>query len=324
MKKVMYLALLVVIMPLGDLKAMDYDQLSAWQKERAVKIKRSAEDKGLALYLPSGIDLIKKSIPECKEVILPNAEGLSEKQLLMVVSDLESSLEHSVPDCYKTGTGKITQWGYAGYHKYDNQYKSSDEILALSEEDRRKAAEEGLLKLNREVIPLNSAYNRKTALPVYITVLNAAEESALCVPEIHEVGAHRLADTFLKGTDSDTLGIWLKNDQVKQVDGLLGSLTKKSHDVVVKYMNHPKMERNNQLPVETVKQAVYLQVLQEAPDTVKQQALYTPEIRAALGEYKNAENLVKINQAYPLLQKIQAEAVKAYMQQIKERDHWSE
>ncbi len=84
------------------------------------------------------------------------------------------------------------------------------------------------------------------------------------------------------------------------------------------------MQRNNQLPIETVTQAVYLQVLQEAPDKVKRQALYTPEIRAALGEYNNAENLAKIHQAYPLLQKIQVEAVKAYMQQIKERDHWYE
>jgi hypothetical protein len=316
----MYIALIMGIMAVGQLGAMCYDQLSDYQQQSAVNLKRSEDDRGLALCLPSGIDLIKGLIPENKEVTLPNAKGLSDRQLLLVVSDFKNLLEHCVPDSYRTGTGKITQWGFAGYHQYDYQYKSSQEILALSEEERRNAAEEKLLKLkHNNVMTLSDQYNVQTVLPVYLTVFNAVE-SLLYVPEIYEKNAHRLAELFLKGIDKNTLKIWLKNDQIKQVDCCLSLLTQKSHDLVLKYMNHPEMKRNNSLPADTVKQAVYLQVLHQASDETKQEALYTPEIRNALTQYTKSESLDKINQAYPFIQKIKEEAEQAWMQQIKERD----
>lgn len=317
-----YASLLMGIMAVGQLKAMDYDLFSDCQEQWAVNVKRFEGDKGYALYVPSCIDLIEQSIPESRQIMLSNAEGLSDEQLSMVVRDLGDSLRYYVPECHRTGTGEITKWHFAGYHEYDDQYKSSQEILALSEQERRKAAEEKLLTSNYSVIELSDKYDVQTMLPVYLAAFNAAE-STLCVPEIHEENAHRLADVFLKGTDKNTLKIWLRNDQIKQVDRCLSSLTKKSHDLVLKYMNHPKMQRNNDLPAETVKQAAYLQVLHLAPNDVKQKALCIPEIRNALAQYTKAENLDKINKVYPRLQEIKEEAEQAFIQQIKERDKWS-
>lgn len=324
MKKMIYASLLMGIMAAGYLKAMDYEDLGEDQQKWAVNIKRSEGDNGYALYAPSGIDLIEKSIPESRQLTLSNAEGLSDKQLQTLVLDLRNSLEFYLPDCYKTGTGQITEWHFGGFHEYDDHYKSSQEILALSEQERRKAAEEKSLTSNYIALWLNEKYDVQTMLPVYLAALSAAE-STLCVPEIHEENAERLADVFLRGTDKNTLKIWLRDDLIKQVDRCLSSLTKESHDLVLKYMNNPRMrtKRNNALPAETVKQAAYLQVLQLASDKTQRQALWIPEIRNALAQYKNAANLDAINKEYPLLEEIQKEAEQAFMQQIQERDKWS-
>jgi hypothetical protein len=350
MKKSIILVIFIAGIAAGNLMAMNYYQLPEDVKAYSVLFKQSDDDnERLPLSSQNYLALIEASIEKNPDnndrvINLHYSNALSREQLSKMIHDLEMGLNFFIPQVYRQYAPKF-QHETMKFSKYEGDSdfwyaspdKSASEILALDEDKRRTNATKYLLKLKAVDDPIS--WDKKGLeyfLAIYFTTLHAAE--TLKVPEIHENKAHSLAHMFLRSVTKDTLQhSWLKDmDVLKLVDKWLGSLTEKSNTVVLKYMNHKETTpgRNNQLPAETVKQAVYLQALALAPDDVKEQALRVPEICNALAEYKRLGNRSQINKAYPAIQKIQKEVheeklkikketEEAFLQTIKDRDKWS-
>lgn len=85
--------------------------------------------------------------------------------------------------------------------------------------------------------------------------------------------------------------------------------SKESNDIVLKYMKSPRMQRNNDLPVSTVKQAVYLQALCHSSKKVQQKALQVPEIRSAFRQYIDYSDIAQIEAAFPALREMKEEGM---------------
>lgn len=337
MKKKIYIAILIGVSFVRQAWPMDYvcryANLGNDQQKNAIIIKQSNDDdrdlaawgvsdEMLAFIAPfnSGNQTSNKR----REIVLSESQWLSAELMEPFIIRYRALLM-SISACYPKKSRVHSK-------------KDGSEILGYSEIKRRNAAERSLqfpkvtvgLQLiggSKPVMLEGSCKKQSKDLLVHIAVLNeVGKGNALYVPEMQEFQGYAVADLFFKSIRQGTLATWLTNENawLKAIDGAFDHLTKESNNIVLKYMNCAALECNssplenmkvnNDLPADTVKQAVYLRALFFSSKQTQKKALQAEEIRRALRWYRNYKDRNQIEAVFPALKETDQEAALRYDQ----------